>query len=378
MEYRSFGSLDWTSSALGFGCMRFPTGNGDSGAIQEGRAADMLHYAIDHGVNYLDTAYPYHQGESEPFLGRTLQGRYREKVRLATKLPCWKVEKKSDFDPLLGEQLDRLQTERLDFYLLHALNEKSWKKMEGLGVLSWLEKAQSDGRIGWIGFSFHDAYPVFKNIVDAYQGWDFCQIQYNYMDIDYQAGRKGLHYASDRGLGVVIMEPLRGGRLVNPPREVEKIWQNSSRRLSPAAWGLHWLWDQPQVSLVLSGMSEMSHVRENVQAAASSEIGKLNPDDQQVIQKVRETYRSLATIPCTGCEYCLPCPEGLNIPKILEIYNDALMYDKLDYGKGQYLRIIPEGERAEDCQACGECEENCPQGIRISDWMTRISKEYSA
>ncbi len=377
MQYRPFGTLDWQASALGFGCMRLPTRNDNPGDIREDEAANMLHYAIDHGVNYVDTAYPYHDGQSEPFLGRTLQGTYREKVKLATKLPCWKVEEQSDFDRFLNEQLDRLQTDTIDFYLLHALNEKSWEKMQSLDALSWLEKAQDSGRIGHKGFSFHDSFSVFKNIIDAYEGWDFCQIQYNYMDVDYQAGKKGLRYAADRGLAVVIMEPIRGGRLVDPPESVQRLWEKAPRKRSPASWALHWLWDQPEVSLVLSGMSDFDHVKENVAAANQSAVGFLSDEERAVIREVREAYQSLALIPCTQCEYCLPCPHGVSIPRILEIYNDSIMYDKLDYGINGYNNWIPDDKKADQCQDCRECEESCPQDIPISTWMERIHQELA-
>ncbi|MBS3752804.1 MAG: aldo/keto reductase [Anaerolineales bacterium] len=377
MKYRSFGNIDWQASALGFGCMRLPTQDGEPGAIRENEAADMLHYAIDHGVNYLDTAYPYHDGQSEPFLGRVLQGKYREKVKLATKLPCWEVEEKGDFDRLLDEQLKRLDTEQIDFYLLHALNKKSWKKMHSLGVLSWLENARSSGRIAHIGFSFHDEFPVFKEIIDAYQGWEFCQIQYNYMDVKYQAGKKGLQYAADRGLAVVIMEPIRGGRLVDPPEAIQSLWKKAPIQRSPAAWALHWLWNQPEVSLVLSGMSAMSHVRENVAAAERSQVGLLTQEEQELVREVREAYQALSLIPCTQCEYCLPCPNGVNIPRILQIYNDSIMYDKPEYGIKGYNNWIPEEKRADQCEVCGECEEKCPQGIAISEWMEKIHQELA-
>jgi len=377
MKYRTFGNIDWQASALGFGCMRLPTQDGEPGAIREKEAADMLHYAIDHGVNYLDTAYPYHDGQSEPFLGRVLQGKYREKVKLATKLPCWEVEEKGDFDRLLDEQLKRLDTEQIDFYLLHALNKKSWKKVHSLGVLPWLEKARSSGRIAQMGFSFHDEFPVFKEIIDAYQGWEFCQIQYNYMDVKYQAGKKGLQYAADRGLAVVIMEPIRGGRLVDPPQSIQSLWVKAPIQRSPAAWALHWLWNQPEVSLVLSGMSAMSHVRENVAAAERSQVGLLTQEEQELVYEVREAYQALSLIPCTQCEYCLPCPNGVNIPRILQIYNDSIMYDKPEYGVKGYNNWIPEEKRADQCEVCGECEEKCPQGIAISEWMEKIHQELA-
>ena len=372
MKYRKFGKLDWECSTLGFGCMRFPTIGGDSSKIEETESADMLYYAIDHGVNYIDTAYPYHGGQSEPFVGRVLKGGYREKVKLATKLPCWKVEKEADFDRFLNEQLERLQTEQIDFYLFHALNKKNWDKVHSLDILPWAERAIADGRIAHIGFSFHDEYPVFEEIIDAYDNWDFCQIQYNYMDTDVQAGRKGLRYAASKGLAVVVMEPIRGGRLVNPPDPVQALWDASPVKRTPADWALQWVWDQPEVTLLLSGMSEMSHVTENIASAEASGVGAMKEEELSTIQSVREKYNWLMAIPCTQCKYCLPCPEGVNIPRVFDIYNDGIIYDKLDHAKFMYNNFVPDKERANLCAACRECEEKCPQNILISEWMPRV------
>jgi hypothetical protein len=373
MKYRPFGNLDWKASALGFGCMRFPTHNDDPAQIDQEPAADMLTYAIEHGVNYLDTAYPYHRKNSEPFVGRFVQENgYRDQVKLATKMPVWEVETNDDFDRLLDLQLSRLHTDQIDFYLLHALNEKSWTKVRDLGILSWSEKAKRDGRIAHFGFSFHDEYRVFKDIVDAFSAWDFCQIQYNYMDVHYQAGRKGLRYAASKGLAVVVMEPIRGGRLVNPPDSVREIWAEAPVQRTPADWALQWLWDQPEVSLVLSGMSEMDHVRENVASAEQAEAHSLSPEEQEIIQQVREQYEAMCVIPCTDCKYCLPCPEGVDIPRVLGLYNDTVMYDKLDYAQHVYNNFVRPEQRADLCVACRECEEKCPQEIPISEWMPKI------
>ena len=217
MQYRKFGSLDWGGSALGFGCMRLPVLNNDSGEIDEREATRMVRHAIDSGLNYIDTAYPYHRENSERFVGRVLQDGYREKVRLATKLPIWKVNEAEDFDHILDEQLSKLQTDHIDFYLLHGLGNERWSKVRDMGIREWLLKARESGRIRHIGFSFHDELPVFKEIVDSFEEWDFCQIQYNYIDIENQAGTEGLKYAAGRGMAVVVMEPLLGGRIVNPP-----------------------------------------------------------------------------------------------------------------------------------------------------------------
>jgi predicted aldo/keto reductase-like oxidoreductase len=357
--------------------MRFPVVDGNSSRIDEAPAARMLLQAIDQGVNYLDTAYPYHGGTSESFLGRTLEGAYREKVKLATKLPTWKIKEAKDFDFYFQEQLDRLRTDRIDFYLFHALNEKYWKTIWELDVLSWAEKVKAEGRIGYLGFSFHDELDVFKSIIDAYQEWDFCLIQYNYMDRDYQAGQAGLKYAAERGMGVVVMEPLRGGRLVNPPQQVQELWDQAQKPWPPAEWSLQWLWNQPEVSLVLSGMSTLEQVNENILSASRSGIGNLSQHDLEIVDQVRQTYLDMALIPCTQCEYCVPCPEGVDIPRILRIYNDSIMYDKEAIAKREYTLFVPNEKKGSLCVVCGECEEKCPQDIPIADWMAKIHKEYT-
>ena len=372
MRYRKFGKLDWEVSALGFGCMRFPIKNKEHSNIDEPEATRMLHYAIDHGVNYLDSAYPYHGGNSELVVGRALKGGYREKVKLATKLPCWKVEVWEDFDRFLNEQIEKLQTDHIDFYLLHALNEKSWHKMRDLGVLKWAEGAIADGRIGRLGFSFHDKYEVFQEIVDAYDGWTFCQIQYNYMDVENQAGAKGLQYAASRGLAVVIMEPILGGRLVNPPQPIQHLWNTSARKRTPADWALQWLWNQPEVSVVLSGMSTMEQVEENVASADVSGVNTLTAEELALFDQVREKYQWLCPIPCTECGYCVPCPNGVDIPRNFAVYNQGVMYDKADHSRTEYNNWIPEEARASACIQCRECEDKCPQIIPISEWMVHV------
>ena len=371
MQYRKFGKLDWPVSALGFGCMRLPIKNNDSAKIDEPEATRMLHYAIDHGVNYVDTAYPYHGGNSELFVGRALKDGYRQKVKLATKLPTWQVKTTEDFDKYLNEQLEKLQTDYIDFYLLHALNDERWRQTKELSILERAEKAIADGRIRYLGFSFHDKYPVFQEIVDGYDRWTFCQIQYNYMDIENQAGTKGLQYAASKGLAVVIMEPLLGGRLVNPPAPIQKIWDTSPDRREPADWALQWLWHQPEVSVVLSGMSAMEQVEQNIASAAAG-VNTLSPEaDLRLFDEVRIKYQELSPIGCTKCEYCLPCSQGVNIPRNLEVYNEGIMYDKLDHARNAYTWIAEE-ERASMCIQCLECEQLCPQEIPISEWMTHI------
>ena len=371
MRYRTFGRLDWKPSALGFGAMRLPTIDGDLGRIDEPEATRMIRFAIDHGVNYVDTAYPYHQEASEPFLGRALQDGYREQVRLATKMPCWKIEGAEDFDRYLDEQLERLQTDHIDFYLLHGLNGESWPKVRDLGVLHWAEKAIGDGRTHHLGFSFHDRREVFEEIVDASDLWLFCQIQYNLMDTEYQAGTRGLEYAANRGLALVVMEPLRGGQLTkNVPPDVQEIWDRAPRKRTPADWALQWVWNHPEVSVVLSGMSTMEQVEQNIASANESGPATLTGEELGLIACVRDRYQALSRIPCTDCRYCLPCPSDVNIPEVFAIYNDAMIYGDEQQAQMSYS-WLDKKERANLCVECGECLEKCPQQIDIPDWLAK-------
>jgi predicted aldo/keto reductase-like oxidoreductase len=374
MQYRKFGKLDWQCSALGFGAMRLPVkGKDPTGSdIDEPLAVEMIRLAIDRGVNYLDTAYPYHGGQSEIVVGRALRDGYRQKIRLATKLPSWLVKTADDFDRILNEQLEKLQTERIDFYLLHGLNRFSWPKLRELSVLPWAERVMAEGKIGHLGFSFHDDLEVFRQIVDDYDRWTFCQIQYNYMDIEFQAGTKGLKYAADRGLAVVIMEPLRGGQLSKePPETVKAIWESSPKRRSPADWALQWLWNQPEVSIVLSGMTALKQVEENLASAGRSAVGSIDDQDLAMVAAAREKYRQLSPIPCTGCNYCLPCPNKVNIPHAFRHYNDAMMYSDPRTARFRY-RQESKKALADQCLECGECEEKCPQKIPIAEWLKKV------
>ena len=377
MQYRRFGKLDFEVSALGFGCMRLPTVGGDASHIDVPLAIAMLRYAIDHGVNYLDSAYPYHGGHSEGLVAKALQGGYREKVKLATKLPTWAANEPADFDRLLGEQLERLQTTHIDFYLLHNLQATLWPKVRDLGVLDWLDRARADGRVGQVGFSFHDSFDLFREIVDAYDGWALCQIQYNFMNEAVQAGTKGLRYAADKGLAVAVMEPLLGGTLATPPEAIQAIWTAAPVRRSPAEWALQWLWSKPEVAVVLSGMTTMQQVVENVASAERSAVGLLTDADLRRVARVRDAYEALHPVPCTRCGYCMPCPTGVDIPRNMQLYNDALVFggSHLMLNRNLY-RGMPEAARAGACAACGQCEEKCPQQIPISDWMPRIDKHF--
>jgi predicted aldo/keto reductase-like oxidoreductase len=369
MKYRKFGNLDWAVSVLGFGAMRLPVIGNDPAHIDEPKAIEMIRYAIDQGVNYLDTAYTYHDKQSEIVVGKALLNGYREKVKLATKLPSWLVESRDDFDGFLNEQLEKLQTDHIDFYLLHALNTAYWTKLGDWQVLRWAEDAIADGRIQHLGFSFHDEFEVFKDIVDAYDKWTFCQIQYNFMDIEYQAGTKGLQYAAQKGLAVVIMEPLRGGQLTAKiPNSVTELWESAVTLRSPTDWALQWVWNHAEVSVLLSGMSTIEQVIENLAGAERSGADTLSKQELILIDKVREEYRRIAPIACTNCKYCMPCPNGVEIASILEYYNDAIIYD--NPGASRFLyRNLSEDNRADQCVECFECEEKCPQGLPISEHL---------
>ncbi|MBN1888103.1 MAG: aldo/keto reductase [Thermoflexales bacterium] len=376
MQYKRFGQLDFQVSALGFGAMRLPT---KDNKIDEVEATQMLHYAIDQGVNYVDTAYPYHEGAGEAFVGRALKGGYREKVKLATKLPSWEIQAASDFDKYLNIQLERLQTDHIDFYLLHALNKDRWAKLRDLGVREWAPKAIASGRFRYLGFSFHDDYAAFEQIVDE-GDWTMCQIQYNYIDVENQAGTKGLKYAASKGLAVVIMEPLLGGKLTNPPPPVQAIWDGAAARRSPVEWALRWLWDQPELSTVLSGMSAMAHVEENVALASTPKVN-LTADELALYDQVRARYQALTAIPCTKCGYCMPCPQGVDIPGNFASYNEGIMYAKPEASRGHYAwlkfayeiqHVLDHDVRAAQCIQCQECEPKCPQNIPISQWMPVI------
>ena len=369
MQYRQFGKQDVQVSALGFGCMRLPVIDGKSGNIDQAEATRMIRYAIDQGVNYVDTAYGYHEKMSEIAVGKALQDGYRQKVNLATKLPVWLVTETADFDRLLNEQLGKLQTDHIDFYLMHALSRDSWKKVVSLDLLSRAEAALADGRIRHIGFSFHDNLEAFKEIIDGYSGWNFCQIQYNYMDVENQAGTAGLQYAASKGLGVVVMEPLLGGKLARQIPALDPIWEGAAVQRSPAEWALRWLWNQPEVSVTLSGMSTMQQVEENVASASRSGIGALQADELDMIVHAREKIRQLSPIPCTNCQYCLPCPNGVNIPRNFGVYNEGAMYYDHEGARRAYKHWISDDSKAAQCVQCQECEDKCPQKILISQWM---------
>jgi len=382
MLYRTMGRTGISVSALGFGCMRLPLAkpgavfHTDDGEIDEAKATRLLHWAIDQGVNYVDTAYPYHQGNSERFLGRALRGGWREKVYVATKLPSWLIESGKDMDRYLDEQLERLQLPYIDFYLVHAVNKLFWPNLIKHGVRDFLDSAIASGRIRHAGFSFHDELDLFKEVVDSYP-WSFCQIQYNFMDEHYQAGTEGLEYAAGKGLGVVVMEPLRGGRLAgNIPAEVKKIWDGAKEKRTPAEWAFRFLYNHPAVSVVLSGMNEMEQVEENIRVAGLVGPGTLTAEEKALIDEVKAVYRKRMKIGCTQCGYCMPCPSGVNIPGCFTLFNNAHMLDDVATNRIFYDVHIGADHDASNCVECGQCEEACPQGLPITDWLKETAKLF--
>lgn len=379
MLYRKVPKNGDELSILGFGCMRLPVK--EDGSIDEERAAKQVRYAIDHGVNYVDTAWPYHMGESEPFLGRALADGYREKVKLATKLPSWLVESREDMDTYLNAQLEKLKTDHIDYYLVHALVGDLWDKVEKLGIADFLDRARADGRIKNAGFSFHGAGEDFNRIVDAYD-WDFCQIQYNFLDEKNQAGTAGLEYAASKGLGVVIMEPLRGGNLTKVvPQEIKEIWDEAPTKRSPAEWALRWIWNHPEVTVVLSGMNEEEHVRENLRIANQAYPDSLTDEELHLVKRVESKYRELLKVGCTGCQYCMPCPSGVNIPLCFEHYNNLVLSDDPETTKFLYATqlgggvLYAEPQHASLCVQCGQCVEKCPQHIDIPTVLESVVEE---
>jgi len=332
----------------------------------------MVRDAIDNGVNYLYSACNYHGGESEGFLARALKDGYREKVRIATKLPSWKIESADDFDRYFDEQIQRLNTDRIDFYLLHALQRDWWDRVHDLGYLDWAERKLSDGQIGHLGFSFHDKFPLFKRIVDVWDNWTMTLLMYNYMDVDYQAGIRGIRYAFDKGLAVVVMEPLRGGLLAQePPASVKAVFDSFPEKRTWADWSLQWLWDQKEVSCLISGMSTLEQVKQNVQSACGSGTGSLSKAEKDLLVRVRDEYRKKRSVPCTDCRYCMPCPQGVAIPWIMGYGNLSDMYESPVTAKAHYA-FLSEEKRALNCNGCGRCMEHCHQGIDIITELKRI------
>ncbi|HET7839019.1 MAG TPA: aldo/keto reductase [Rectinemataceae bacterium] len=380
MQYRRLGRTGLDVSVLGFGCMRLPT-TGSPERIDEEAATRLLHEAIDRGVNYIDTAWFYHAssfgqaGQSEPFVGRALAGARRERVLLATKLPQQIIRTREDMDGFLSEQLARLGTDHIDFYLVHGLDGASWNRMRDLGVREFLDGARARGQIRFPAFSFHGNRADFPRIVDEYEGWAFGQIQYNYMDTDFQAGYSGLRYAAQKGLGVVVMEPLKGGRLAAKlPPGMQAAIDAGEEAWSPAEWALRYVWNEEGVSLLLSGMNEMAQLEENLRVAETARAGSLGPSHLAVYEAARTAMRSRMKADCSACRYCQPCPQGVEIPELLAALNASSMWETRDPWACGYTRIAG---KADLCTECGQCEGICPQGLPIRAHLKETTAAFA-
>lgn len=376
MLYRNLGLTGEKISILGYGCMRLPVKNGQYNNVDTVNAIHLIRKAIDNGVNYIDTAYPYHNGQSEIVIADALKNGYRDKVFISDKLPSWLIQKREDMDHYLQEQLERLQTDQIDFYLLHSIKEDYWSKLESLGVLEFLDEAVADGKIKYTGFSFHGELELFFDVIDSYN-WDVCQVQYNIIDENYQAGIEGIQYASGNDVGVVIMEPLRGGTLVKTiPNEVQDIWDESPVKRSPVEWALKYLWDKQEIDVVLSGMSNNNDLEENLKIAEKGFINSLTPHEKDIIKEVRTVYRFRKQVDCTQCGYCMPCPHGVDIPENFLQLNHSYRFQDIENSRMNYFMLLKDNERASKCKKCGECEKLCPQMIPIQSTLETVRKTF--
>lgn len=381
MEYKEFGNLGFETSRFGMGCMRLPVRKNEQGKeeINENEAVKMIRYAVDNGVRYIDTAYPYHEGQSEIVVGKALKDGYRERVKLATKSPVWLVNSNEDFDKYLDEQLKKLQLDHIDFYLLHALDKERWEKLKKLNVFSFLDRAKASGKIKYAGFSFHDELAVFKDIIDSYD-WNMCQIQLNILDEFSQAGAAGLRYAGSKGIPVVIMEPLRGGKLSQRiPDEVKEIYNSYNKvKRSPVEWAFRWLYNFPEVAVILSGVSSMEQLKDNIHIFENAPSNCMSQEELDITRRVREFYESKTKVGCTGCKYCMPCPSGVFIPEVFSLYNNSSIFDAYEEGSADYKNLIKNGKDASKCKECGRCQTLCPQGIEIIQKLKEAHKALTA
>lgn len=369
MEVRKFDKLGVEASLLGFGCMRFPLN--EDGSINEAEAEKMLDLAIENGVTYIDTAYPYHNGDSEPFVGRVLKKYERKSFKLATKLPIWKIHSQEEAREIFESQLKRLDVDYVDFYLLHALDADKWKKVLEYHIIDMCEELRSAGKIKHLGFSFHDEFPVFEEILKAHH-WDFCQLQLNYMDMSIQAGQKGVDLANELGVPLVVMEPIKGGSLASLPDDVTQMFKKHNPEATLASWALRYVGTLPGVKVILSGMSTLEQVKDNLKTF--NNYKNLTDDELDIVNQVADTLHSRTKNGCTGCAYCMPCPFGVNIPANFKYWNNCFVYDDEKLFKGKYKNMEDQA-KASNCRECGACERMCPQQLPIREDLKRVVKD---
>ena len=378
MQYRKFKSVDKEISLLGMGVMRLP--RLEDGKADEKTGIDLIRYAVDHGINYIDTGYTYHGGDSERIIGKALKDGYREKVLIADKLPIWLVEKEEDIQPIIEEQFKRLDVDHIDMYLIHNIVPEVWELIKKCNVFEHLQKLKNEGRIGHIGFSFHGDYDLFTEVIDEYP-WEYCQIQLNYLDKNIQAGLKGLAYARERDIDVIIMEPLKGGRLSDKvPPSVQAIWNRAAAEgiappeRTPAQWAFKWVASQPGVSLILSGMSSFAQLEENIRIFSGDDINKMSETEYAICDESADEYDRKIKYQCTKCGYCMPCPQEVEIPDVIRYLNNWYAFDKIPSTKLEYIEWLD--GHASKCIHCGACEEKCPQRLAISDIMTDAVEQF--
>ncbi len=379
MKYRKFGKLGIERSAFGVGCMRFPKKKDENGVetVDMELAKKIVYTAIEGGVNYIDTAYVYSDGQAEKILGEILDGGWRERVSIATKLPIWEVKKYDDMPRIFETELEALRTDHIDFYLVHCLGREQWRRLEALGVTRFLDSLKASGKIKYACFSFHDSYDAFEEILGAYD-WDMCQIQFNYMDIDNQAGLRGLELAGSKNIPVVIMEGLLGGKLADVPESVREIFDSYPEKRSPAEWGFRWLCNFPQVATVLSGVTDVEMTRQNLKIFDKADVGIMSREELDIVARAREEYKRRMKIECTGCRYCMPCPRDVDIPGIFSTWNGAFKYSDDVSGNRHYIeKIKAGGHGADKCVSCHLCMRKCPQGFDIPDMLRLADREMS-
>jgi len=364
LQYRPYGKTGWNVSLLGMGCMRLP--RFDDGKVDREKAYEIIRYAADHGVNYFDTAFGYHGRTSEEILGEALADGRRERVIIATKQPFFVMKSKDEIRRNLENTLTKLRTSYVDAYLIHNVNAHNWQAIQQMGVLREYEKFREEGLIKAIAFSYHGGYDTFAEALSAYD-WDMCQVQHNFMDWDREVTRKGIELAGQKGCALVVMEPIKGGNLAKAPDCVKSVYEEYPIQREPVEWAFRYAANFPQVSCILSGMTTLEQLKQNIEIFSQDGMtaGNLSEPDLAMLAKVRAAYESVVTIPCTGCEYCMPCPHHVNIPGVFEMYNTAKMFDMIEPSRRTYMFITNAGANASHCEECGECEPKCPQGIKI-------------